>query len=92
MEHIKETIKNWKPQSENQAVYKTRRDELFYRLLNGWNIKRVEAGYMPLSKTRLATAINRNPFLKKDDGELELLINQAEEVGNYKKIHFILFK
>ena len=92
MHHIKETIKDWKPQTENQAVYKTRRDELFYRLLDGWNIEREKAGYAPLSKARLATAIKRNPFLKTDDDELELLIRQAEEVGNYKKIHWLLLK
>lgn len=69
----------------------TRRDYLFYKLLNGWNLERAKAGFKPLSTKRLASAINSNPFLKDDDGELELLIKECEQKGNYKKAHFILF-
>lgn len=75
-----------------KGKYKSYRDELFYRLLNGWNESRKQAGYKPLSKARLASAIARNPFLKKDDGELELLIKTCEQKGNYKIAHFTLFK
>lgn len=75
-----------------EVKYKTYRDELFYRLLNGMNNKRAKLGFKEISKARLAIAINRNPFLKKDDGELELLIKECENKGNYKKAYYILFK
>jgi hypothetical protein len=77
--------------SIKKSPYKSDRAELFYRLLEGWNKDRVKAGYLPLSKTRLAIAINANPFLKKDDGELLNLIKECEEKGNYKKAQWILF-
>lgn len=80
-----------KLQLKVDVPYKSWRDELFHRLWNGWNRARESAGFPKLSKSRLAIAINLNPFLKKDDGELELLIKECERVGNYKKAHFILF-
>lgn len=90
MEKIGDIINQTPLDSSNG--FKTRRDELFYRLLNGWNKERELAGYKAILPARLAIAINSNPFLKKSDGELELLIKQCEKVGNYKKAHFILFK
>lgn len=74
-----------------QSEYKSRRDELFFRLLNGWNTARKEAGYLPLNTKRLAVAINNNPWLKKDDGALETLIVECEKKGNYKKAQWIVF-
>ena len=73
-----------------KGVYKCRRDELFYTLLNGWNEDRVKAGYKPLSKARLASAIAINPFLKSDD-ELELLIKNCQSKKSYKYAHWVLF-
>lgn len=67
------------------------RDELFYKLLNGWNEERVKAGFKPITAKRLATAINSNPWLKKDDGELEFLIKTCENRGNYKFAQYTLF-
>lgn len=78
--------------STKESPYENKRDELFYRLLNGWNQDRVRAGYVGLSKARLAIAINRNPFLRTDDDALEFLIKECEEKGNYRKAHFVLFK
>jgi len=72
--------------------HKSQRDELFYRLFDGWNGDRIKAGYKPISKARLAVAINSNPFLKSDDGALLDLIKECENKGNFKKAHFILFK
>lgn len=79
------------PFLKKELEYKCYRDELFDRLIKGWNIERVKAGYKPLSAKRLATAINMNPFLKSDDGELELIIKTCEKRGNYKFAHYILF-
>lgn len=76
---------------DKDRYYETYRDDLFYRLFDGWNANRVKNGYKPLSKARLASAINRNPFLKKDDGELLNLIKECEAKGNYKKAQWILF-
>lgn len=86
-----------KPVSEIQptlttSLFKDQRAELFYRLLEGWNKERIQNGYKPLTQKRLASAINSNPFLRKDDGELELLIKECEQKGSYKKAQFILFK
>lgn len=75
-----------------KPIFTSRRDELFHRLLNGWNIEREQNGFKKIGAARLASAIKRNPFLKNDDGELELLIKECEAKGNYKKAHFILFK
>lgn len=75
-----------------QTKHERFRDELFYRLFDAWNADRIKAGYKPLSKARLATAINRNPFLKSDDGALLDLIKECEAKGNFKKAHFVLFK
>ena len=91
MQHIANITQTFNFQREENN-YKKRRDELFYRLLNGWNRERKKAGFDPISNERLATAINKNPILKRDDGELELLIKTNEERGNYKHAHFILFK
>ena len=77
--------------SVKKSPYKDSRAELFYRLLEGWNKDRVNAGYEPLSKSRLAIAINSNPFLKTDDGELLNLIKECESKGNYKKAQWVLF-
>ena len=71
--------------------YKSRRDELFYTLLNLWNEDRKKAGYKPMSKARLAVAINSNPFLKEDDGELALLLHECQQKGNFKKAQWTLF-
>ncbi len=77
--------------------YKTHRDFLFYKLLDGWNAERVRSGFKPLSKARLASAINNNPLLKvkkndsQDDTELIHIIKECERVGNYKYAHFVLF-
>ncbi len=68
-----------------------RRVYLFNRLLNGWNKERKIAGFKEISPKRLAVAINSNPFLKKDDGEFELLIKECEEKGSYKKAQWVLF-
>ena len=77
--------------SVKKLPYKSDRAELFYRLLEGWNKDRIKAGYSPLSKSRLAIAINANPFLKTDDGELLNLIKECELKGNYKRAQWILF-
>lgn len=82
---------NFTPPLPVQSEYKSRRDELFFRLLNGWNTSRKEAGYLPLNAKRLAVALNSNPFLKKDDTALEAIIRECEAKGNYKKAQFILF-
>lgn len=81
-------------------TYASRRDELFHKLLTGWNIERVKAGFKPLSKARLASALAKNPHLRpyddegnetNNDEDLFTLINECEKKGNYKKAHFILF-
>ncbi len=76
---------------EVRKGYKSERDELFNRLLVGWNIQRVRAGYKKISPARLASAINSNPFLKSDDGALRTLVFECEKVGNYKKAHWTLY-
>ena len=67
------------------------RDELFYKLLNGWNEERKKAGFKPITTKRLATAINSNPWLKNSTEELYNILTKCEKAGNYKFASFILF-
>lgn len=76
--------------SIKKSPYKNRRDELVSILTDGINIERTKAGYKNLSKKTIAIKINGNPFLSKDNGELELLINECRKKGNYKKFWWVI--
>jgi hypothetical protein len=67
---------------KNESDFRTRRDELIFRLTKGINLLRVGTEYKPTSLKLVALRANRNPFLKSDD-ELEYLISCCEVKKNY---------
>ena len=73
-----------------KSDFKNRRDELVSRLCDGINRERIGTEYKPATKAHLAKIINRNPFLARSDGELELLIKECERKGNYKKFWWVV--
>lgn len=85
MKQISEIIQN-REKSEN---YETR---VFYDLLTAWNLERKRNGFKPLTRSRYASAINRNPFLKGKPGELDYILKTCRENGNFKYAHWVLFK
>lgn len=66
-------------------------DDIFYKIFNGLNEERKKAGFKPITTTRLATAINSNPWLKNSTEELYNILTKCEKAGNYKFASFILF-
>lgn len=81
-------LPNWVLQVQT-SIFKTRREELIARLTDGINLKRVGTKYKPVTTKQIAIRINRNPFFKGRDGELELLIRTCEEKGNYSKFFYV---
>ena len=69
--------------------FNTRREELISRLTKGINNERQGTKYPPTTEATIAIKANMNPSLKKD-GELELLIKECEEKGNYKKFWWVV--
>lgn len=72
-----------------KSPYKNRRDQLIKELTSGINKLRLVNGYKPITAKWLAIKANMNPFLKSDD-ELELVKQECEFKGNYKKLFWIL--
>lgn len=71
------------------SIYRSRKDELVARLTDGINMKRIGTKYKPVTTKQIALRINKNPFFKGRDGELELLIRTCEEKENYSKFFFV---
>lgn len=71
------------------SIFRSRRDELIDRLTNGINLSRIGTKFRPVTHRQMAIRVNKNPFFKGRDGELELLIKTCEEKGNYSKFFYI---
>ena len=71
------------------TIFRSRRDELISRLTDGINMKRIGTKYKPVTERSIAIRVNKNPYFKGQDGELELLIKTCEEKGSYSKFFFV---
>lgn len=71
------------------SIFRSRRDELIDRLVNGINLSRIGTKYKPVTLRQISIRVNKNPFFKGRDGELELLIKTCEEKGSYSKFFYI---
>lgn len=72
--------------------FKSRRDELVSNITDYINRERQSAGYKPLTKRVIALQINKNPFLSKDDDEVDLLYKDCVRKGNFKKFWWVTNK
>lgn len=75
---------------ERQTVYRNRRDELVNLITSDINLLRVGTKYKPTTTAVIAKMINRNPFLAKSDGEVELLYKECNARRNYSKFFYVL--
>lgn len=71
------------------TLFRSRRDELVSNITKGINKLRVGTQYKPITEKRVALLINKNPFFKGRDGEIELLYKTCEEKGSYSKFFYI---
>lgn len=75
--------------SIKKSPYKNRRDELIKTTVKDINRLRQGTQYKPITAKWLSIKCNSNPFLKSND-ELELLIKECKQQGNYKKLFWII--
>ncbi len=71
------------------SIFRTRRAELIYRLVDGINFSRIGSKYKQVDTKTIGIKCNMNPFLK-NDGELELLIKECENKGSYSKFWWVV--
>lgn len=71
------------------TLFRSRRDELVSNITKGINKLRVGTQYKPITEKRVALLINKNPFFKGRDGEIELLYKTCEEKKSYSKFFYI---
>jgi len=71
------------------SIFRSRKDELVDRLVSGINLSRVGTKYKPVTHRQIAIRVNKNPFFKGRDGELELIIKTCEEKSNYSKFFYV---
>lgn len=78
--------------SPTPSTFKSEREELVARLVDGINKERVGTPYKPTTAKRVALLLNRNPWLagQRNNGEVRLLIKECEKVGHYKKFWWII--
>jgi hypothetical protein len=81
---ISEVVKNIEIK-KSEIKLKNWRDELVTNFTQALNKERVISGYKPLTKKAVALLINRNPYLSKNDGEVDLLFKDCIKKGNFKK-------
>lgn len=76
--------------TENYKLFtkESRTDEIINKLAERLNPERKENGFKPLSIKAWKAIVFKNPFFRKDIGELEALLKHETN----KKINFILFK
>ena len=75
--------------SIKKSPYKNRRDELIKTTVEDINRLRLGTQYKPITAKLLSIKCNSNPFLKSTD-ELELLIKECKQKGNYKKLFWVI--
>lgn len=74
----------------NKFYYRNRRHELVDRLVKGINKDREGTKYPKVIDRVISIKINKNPFLAHSDDELELLIKECEERGNFSKFWWVV--
>lgn len=81
-------IPDWTYRIQN-SIFRSRRDELISRLTDGINMTRVGTKYKPTTTKQIALRVNKNPFFKGADDELELIIRTCEEKQSYSKFFYM---
>lgn len=72
-----------------EVIYKNRRDELVSKITDDINKLREGTKFAKVSKKMIALRLNSNPFLAKDDGEVELLFKECNQKQNYSKFWWL---
>lgn len=80
---MKQLTQNYKLFEEK----KSRTDEVIERLMKKMNPERIVAGFKPLPLSSWKAVVFKNPYFRRDIGELDMLIKHETT----KKINYILF-
>ena len=72
-----------------KTLHRSHRDELVDKFVLGINRERLGTQYKPILAKEVALRINKNPFLKGRDGEVELLYKTCEKKGSFKYFFYI---
>lgn len=91
MQSIKKLL-NDSSRVKKPLEFKNRRDELVHLITEGINQTRVGTKWGKITKRTVALRINSNPYLSKDDGEVDLLYKECEKKGNYSKFFWVTKK
>lgn len=72
-----------------KGKFRSYRDELVSQITDGINSYRVGTKYKPITKRRVALLINKNPYFKGRDGEVELLLKECLSNGSFSKFFWV---
>lgn len=75
-----------------KVEYKNRRDELVSLFVEAINKSREGTKFKKVDKRLVALRLNSNPFLAKDDGEVELLLKECKSKNNFSKFWWVTKK
>lgn len=89
MENIKQHL-DINKYKVGKSEYKNHRDFLIKNAVKEINKLREGTNFKKETAKGLAIRINQNPFLSKDDGELEYILSICSMKGNYSRLYWIL--